>query len=344
MPTAVPREEEEETFQEIYNFRDLGGRPCGDGSQTKPGVIFRSANTSFATGSDVKKLVECYQIKTILDFRAKSDPSQVGGTNLLDDVFPEVSEDEAKSKFDGRRRIRLKIINRKMQKAILGQGHKVYVVMYILWSIIGKMAGFAISFVNWIYKTCMGLDSREKIRNPSPTLAALRYPFELVEVLAISRKMHVAFLDLKSMGKLYTLFLGHGGDRFFEALKICASKQNQPVLFHCSSGKDRAGLTAFLLLRACGVPLEECFADYTDSQKWTNMDAHFNQISGGRGDIFRYFATAELCRALSAPTDYIKEANDFLEKRYGGAINYLDSIGFDEAWREKLKEQFVQRK
>ena len=34
------------------------------------------------------------------------------------------------------------------------------------------------------------------------------------------------------------------------------------ILWHCSQGKDRAGLAAFFLEYILGVPMEECIKDY----------------------------------------------------------------------------------
>mmetsp|Transcript_39825 Transcript_39825/g.63886 ORF Transcript_39825/g.63886 Transcript_39825/m.63886 type:complete len:141 (-) Transcript_39825:182-604(-) len=139
------------------------------------------------------------------------------------------------------------------------------------------------------------------------------------------------------------MVLEFAGGRVAAALKFCATKENQPVLFHCASGKDRAGLVAYLLLRACGVSSETCIEDYHKSDEWAQMQEHFHQISGGHGKLFRSLATVPLLDALRAPKVYMEETEAFLQKRYGGVTNYLDEIGFDKEWRERLKETFMMR-
>ena len=47
------------------------------------------------------------------------------------------------------------------------------------------------------------------------------------------------------------------------ALEAVASAPPGAVVVHCVGGKDRTGLVAALLLRLCGVSLEEVDADYT---------------------------------------------------------------------------------
>jgi len=169
----------------------------------------------------------------------------------------------------------------------------------------------------------------------------LEYPFACIEVLCTARKLTIAFVDLGSMAKLYKLILEFAGPQICEALKICATKDNLPVLFHCASGKDRAGLLSFLILRACGVSHDDCIGDYYISDKWGQMKEHFQQISGGRGQMFEWFMTVPLRQALRAPRKCMEEASLFLDEKYGGVLNYLDSIGFDEEWRSKLKANFV---
>lgn len=55
-----------------------------------------------------------------------------------------------------------------------------------------------------------------------------------------------------------------------------------PVLYHCSGGKDRTGVTCALILSALGVPREDVIADFMVSQKLygadKNMEARIAQV------------------------------------------------------------------
>jgi protein-tyrosine phosphatase len=46
-------------------------------------------------------------------------------------------------------------------------------------------------------------------------------------------------------------------------LHIISDPANLPLLFHCTAGKDRTGITAALLLLALGVPESTAISDYT---------------------------------------------------------------------------------
>ena len=46
-------------------------------------------------------------------------------------------------------------------------------------------------------------------------------------------------------------------------------ERNQPVLVHCTGGKDRAGFASALILRSLGVPLETVFEDFLLTNHYT---------------------------------------------------------------------------
>ncbi|KAL8656653.1 MAG: hypothetical protein Q9210_000085 [Variospora velana] len=89
-----------------------------------------------------------------------------------------------------------------------------------------------------------------------------------------------------------------------QILEILAEAENYPVLFHCTSGKDRTGLIAFMLLLILDIPLDVISADYLASE----------------GELI-----AE------------KEAKIQELSTIGLVHEYLDWIGFGEALRSKIK-------
>lgn len=50
------------------------------------------------------------------------------------------------------------------------------------------------------------------------------------------------------------------------------------VLFHCTAGKDRTGMTAFLLLKLLGVNKADIIADYEVSSTYNTMGASTNEL------------------------------------------------------------------
>ncbi len=56
-------------FQQIFNFRDLGGHVAGDGRRVRSGVLYRSAAPTDATEADYKLLEGQLGVRTLLDLR-----------------------------------------------------------------------------------------------------------------------------------------------------------------------------------------------------------------------------------------------------------------------------------
>ena len=47
------------------------------------------------------------------------------------------------------------------------------------------------------------------------------------------------------------------GKRLVDALEIIAERDNHPLIFHCSAGKDRTGVLAAVVLAAIGIVDED---------------------------------------------------------------------------------------
>ncbi len=102
-------------------------------------------------------------------------------------------------------------------------------------------------------------------------------PAEVTTVLAHPDGMEAAdqsvFMELIQSGGLraysvedaaadYRKMVIDGVELVIETLRVIADAERQPVLFHCTAGKDRTGLTAALLLRLLGVPDATVMSDY----------------------------------------------------------------------------------
>lgn len=56
-------------LENVVNIRDLGGYKTFDGKLTKHRIFYRSGNTDKSSKNDIKKLVEIYNVKTVIDLR-----------------------------------------------------------------------------------------------------------------------------------------------------------------------------------------------------------------------------------------------------------------------------------
>lgn len=148
---------------------------------------------------------------------------------------------------------------------------------------------------------------------------------------------------VKIMVEMYRQFVAEESSRsaFSAALKLIAetTHRGQPVLFHCTAGKDRTGWLAALLLAGIGVDRADVYADYLLTNE---------RSSTGRGAEARarLLATVRLMVGDRQPLSplievrpvYLDAAFAEVEARYGSVDEFLVSgLGFDvERFREVM--------
>jgi len=67
-------------FEGLDNVRDVGGLPLRDGNTTRPGVLLRSASLHWATSADVRRLVDDFGLRLVLDLRSPREIDRDGPT------------------------------------------------------------------------------------------------------------------------------------------------------------------------------------------------------------------------------------------------------------------------
>jgi protein-tyrosine phosphatase len=117
----------------------------------------------------------------------------------------------------------------------------------------------------------------------------------------------------------------------FDHIERAAGK---PVLIHCTSGKDRTGFGAALILLALGASRETILADY----------ALTNLYRRDVGFLFSPGTPPEVVRMLTAaPPKYLAAALDVIEATHGSAEAYLEAAyGLGPARRARLREALTE--
>ncbi len=67
-------------FEGLDNVRDVGGLPLRDGGSTRNGVLLRSAALHWATPADVRRLVDEFGLRLVLDLRTPREIDRDGPT------------------------------------------------------------------------------------------------------------------------------------------------------------------------------------------------------------------------------------------------------------------------
>jgi protein tyrosine/serine phosphatase len=66
------------TFENLYNFRDLGGLPVAAGGTTRTDRLYRSDSVAYASASDTAWLVERLGLATVVDLRGEREVDLFG--------------------------------------------------------------------------------------------------------------------------------------------------------------------------------------------------------------------------------------------------------------------------
>ncbi|MCC8153854.1 MAG: tyrosine-protein phosphatase [Tannerellaceae bacterium] len=73
------------------------------------------------------------------------------------------------------------------------------------------------------------------------------------------------------MQDLYLQYVTENSEQFAKAMEVFLDKENYPILFNCTYGKDGAGFLAAMILAALDVPEETIYRDYIISNNYVNI-------------------------------------------------------------------------
>jgi protein-tyrosine phosphatase len=143
------------------------------------------------------------------------------------------------------------------------------------------------------------------------------------------------------LGELYRRTLGSAGPAFARIAGIAASAPD-PILVHCTAGKDRTGLVVATILAALGVPREEIIRDYVRTQ--ANMPGVLARIASTPGledgERLVQRIALEQPEILNAPAAAIAFALDLLDQQ-DGAEAWLLGNGLSQDELEQLRFRLV---
>ena len=144
-----------------------------------------------------------------------------------------------------------------------------------------------------------------------------------------------AHADATNMGAIYLYRVSEQpfGKRLVDALEIIAERDNHPLIFHCSAGKDRAGVLAAMALAAIGVVEEDIVEDYILSAPHMKaIRAHMTsdpETAQGVKDLpdFQWEATAESMAVFLS----------LVRREYGSAEGYVRANGASSSLVDRLR-------
>jgi protein tyrosine/serine phosphatase len=72
------------TFENLFNFRDIGGPETDDGARVRPGRLYRSESVAYLSEADAARLIDEFGLATVVDLRGDSEVARWGRGPLGD--------------------------------------------------------------------------------------------------------------------------------------------------------------------------------------------------------------------------------------------------------------------
>lgn len=111
-----------------------------------------------------------------------------------------------------------------------------------------------------------------------------------------------------------------------------------PVLFHCTTGKDRTGWGAAMILHVLGVHRDDITTEYllTNDQLLPRFDRALTafEAAGGDPDVLR--------PVLGVDASYLQASFDTADAEFGSLEAYLiDGLGLTDQRQERLRSRYL---
>ncbi|WP_345752355.1 tyrosine-protein phosphatase [Microbacterium rhizophilus] len=146
------------------------------------------------------------------------------------------------------------------------------------------------------------------------------------------------FIEDISLVEMYRALLERSGDRLVTAIRGILDAQ--PVVVHCTVGKDRTGLTVALALAAAGVDEDAVVADYALTEQ--NLPAWRGDRTLAR--IRAAFPDAKHLEELAtkSPAPAMRGVLDQLRAEHGSAAGFLRAHGMTQGELDRLRAVLVE--
>ena len=133
------------------------------------------------------------------------------------------------------------------------------------------------------------------------------------------------------MQETYRGFVRDNTHRFASLFGHLLESDN-PLVFHCTAGKDRTGFAAALILLSLGVPHDDVMRDYMLTNERLKPKSEWKGL------------TPEVASVLyRVQPEFLAAAFDAVEQRYGSVEGYFrEGLGLREAERARLRELYLE--
>ncbi len=155
------------------------------------------------------------------------------------------------------------------------------------------------------------------------------------ELLAGARDGSIGVVEIETrVQDIYRRFVTEQSAAFARLLALVADADSLPLVYHCTSGRDRTGFATAMLLAALSVPRATIEADYALSNDY-RRDLTF-QVGG-------VVAPEVMAVLTQAHPSYLSAALATIEAEHGSIERYLsERLGVDNTRLAQLREHLLE--
>lgn len=145
------------------------------------------------------------------------------------------------------------------------------------------------------------------------------------------------FTDDISLERMYRSIVDESAPRVLDVVRGVLA--DQPVLVHCTIGKDRTGVTVALILAAAGVDEDAVVADYARTEELLPAERTARIVEFLRASHPDARHLVDL--ATKSPAPVMRGLLDDLRERYGAPVEYLRAQGLGDDEIAELRRILV---
>jgi protein-tyrosine phosphatase len=185
-----------------------------------------------------------------------------------------------------------------------------------------------------------GLRTAVDLRQPAESEQA---PAEVLEGGFVLRQAPIGTASAIRRGselrEYYSEIFDVYGESLARAVSLLSDPTNQPAVFFCTSGKDRTGMLAAVILSALGVSDEDAAADFARTIELWPPEQTARAIAAAEASGLDR-ETVKL--TIEAPPELMVELLQGLRARHGSAGEYLLAKGLREQELQALRSGLIE--
>ena len=139
-------------------------------------------------------------------------------------------------------------------------------------------------------------------------------------------------------GQAYRDYLATSVDAFRSFFELVVDAESLSLVFHCTGGRDRTGVSAALLLATLGVDEDTIADDYARTGEL--LRPHVPKFGQQSEDL--QLDERRFERLISTSREPMRELFEYIRQDYGSVDGYLDEVGVAPAVVRELRGRLLE--